>query len=300
MTRPHAPRLEHELGGLDTEPRADLTPSEVDRAERLLAAIVRLDREPEVVRVTGSSRASRPMPATRIGRGPITRAAWATGATVAGGALLLGGAVVGLPIARDLYHQLPGHATSLSTAEIASWTAVPSHPSATSSSIEAIAQQCTRSVGTDATPAAGRISVSDVDRRGSVLTMVVSSAGDGARRWCLVGSGHVVSWELVDDRSTPLPVLAAGTVNVQSTEMNGSGGQAISRAYGQVGPDVTGVVLHTASGRTITTTVGDGLWTAWWPPVDRDTGDLGDLTVTWTTSDGATHSASTDALSALR
>lgn len=288
-------RLDDELRSLDPAPRAELTPAEIVRADALLRAIVQLDPAPETGGATRPHRASRPV---RARRGPLVGAAWAAGVTLAGGALLVGG-VVALPAIRDVYHQLPGHATSLSTAEVASWTAVPAHPSASSASIEAIARQCGVPLAVGAKPMSGRMTVTDVDRRGSVLTMVVASASDGARRWCLAGSGHVVSWELIDDTSTPLPAMSAGTVNVQSTEVNGSGAQAVSRAYGQVGAGVTGVVLHTAAGRTITATVGDGLWTAWWPPTDGSTGDLGHLTVSWTTSDGATHSASADGLSSL-
>jgi hypothetical protein len=282
--------LDDDLRAIDAQPRVDLTPSETAHADALLAMIVQLDPSTEPTGALAWHRASRPR------RGPLERFGLAVGTTLAGGALLAGAAVVGLPLAQHALQHGPGGASSLTSAEIASWSAVPTHPSTSSASIQQIAQECVALVGQSGQEAPGTPTVQDVDRRGSVVTVVVSTPGDGARRWCIAGANGVAASELIDDPTTHLPAVAPGAIDMQTAGSTGDGATAVAEAYGQVGSDVTNVVLHPVHGPAITTLVGDGLWTAWWPA--SVTGDplLEASTITWTTRDGATHSGTADGL----
>ena len=84
----------------------------------------------------------------------------------------------------------------------------------------------------------------------------------------------------------PIRVVNKTTGPVQIT--NASTG-TISEAVGQAGGDVTGLSFKTLAGETITATVQDGFWSLWWPPAPAN-GPF-DGTVTWTTADGASHTA---------
>jgi plastocyanin len=94
---------------------------------------------------------------------------------------------------------------------------------------------------------------------------------------------------VVNSPSFPLPAIGATAVNDLIYGFAVAPGTT-SEAFGQAGSDVTGLSFKTLAGETITATVQDGFWALWWPP-SRSYGDVGG-TVTWTTADGASHTAS--------
>jgi hypothetical protein len=94
--------------------------------------------------------------------------------------------------------------------------------------------------------------------------------------------------EVVNASYLPLPAIGTTAVNALGSGF-GIGSGTISEAIGQAGSDVTGVSFKPAGGRTITATVQDGFWSLWWPP-SHSNGPF-DGTVTWTTADGASHTA---------
>jgi hypothetical protein len=106
--------------------------------------------------------------------------------------------------------------------------------------------------------------------------------------WCMIASGRAVATMVVNSPSMPLPAIGARAVNALSFGF-GIGSGTISEALGETGRDVTGVSFKPAAGKTITATVQDGFWSLWWPPAPPN-GPF-DGTVTWTTADGASHTA---------
>jgi hypothetical protein len=271
---------------LDAAPAARLTPAEEQRRDGLLAAITRLDPDTPPETAPQKVRPRR----RRIG----------IGITIGGTALLAAGALAvgGVAIVPAVVHRLlpgvvaPGHAGSLSAVSLASWTSTPTHPAATSAVVTSAVAHCSASMPEPSGDAAP-VSVSNVDQRGSVTTVVVSRGG--YRFFCLVGADGTGHSELVDGPGSALPGVAdAGALSVQSADDSGSGATAISTLWGEAGSDVAYVTV-TAGGHTMTATVQNGLWTAWWPPVG-DSVDPLDGTVTWTTTAGATHTSSLNAL----
>ncbi|MBT2503884.1 hypothetical protein [Curtobacterium sp. ISL-83] len=283
-----------EFRTLDTAPELRLTPGEEQRRDHLLAAIIQLDRGPQVDRATAAGTARRTTPARpRTVRTTVTIGATAL---LAAGALTVGGVAV-LPSV--VHHLLPGvvepgttAAGPLSAVSLASWTSSPAHPSAASTVVTNATAHCSRSMpepsGNDAP-----VTVSNVDQRGSVTTVVLSRGG--YRFFCLVGADGSGHSELVDGPGNRLPGVAGpASLSVQSADDSGSGATAISTLWGEAGADVASVTVS-AGGHTLTATVDNGLWTAWWPPVG-DSVDPLDGTVTWTTTTGASHSSSLNAL----
>jgi hypothetical protein len=92
----------------------------------------------------------------------------------------------------------------------------------------------------------------------------------------------------------PLSAIGPTAVNALNSFF-GIGPGTFGDAVGQAGSDVTGVSFKTM-GKTITATVQDGFWSLWWPPSPSN-GPF-DGTVTWTTADGASHTAALTSISA--
>ncbi|HEX6450122.1 MAG TPA: hypothetical protein VF060_11745 [Trebonia sp.] len=268
------------LLGLDAEPGTQLTPAETARSERLLA---------QIAQCAPSSRAqyagARP---AAVRRRPRARFALSA-AGVAAAALVVGMVASG---------QFPGHAaghqtgqaqapSGLTSIELADWTSVPGHPAVTSPVVRQAASACLTGLGVDAAAFTG---ISDVDQRGSVITLMAADPASGTKIWCMSASGHNVTGEVVNAPRFPLPAIGATAVNALGSGF-GIGPGTISEALGEAGSDVTGLSLKTSTGETITATVQDGFWSLWFPPYPSSYNGSFDATVTWTTADGASHTA---------
>jgi hypothetical protein len=259
----------------DAEPSTGLTAAEAARAEELLTQIIATPRGKVPVAVGGLTR-------PRIAFGLV-------GVAAAVAAVTLGGHVVGPRTGSD--------AATLTSAELAAWTAVPTHP-APSPAIEHTAAECLTTLGiaTGGTPA-----VSNIDQRGSVITLTATDPASRERAWCLATATGVVTSKLVDAPGAPLPAIGQGEVNIQSEDAFAAGSaDVISLAYGEAGTGVTSVVVTTYAGVKVTATVQDGLWTLWWPGLLIVPRDLATETVTWTTIGGVTQTAPATSLIADR
>ena len=164
---------------------------------------------------------------------------------------------------------------------------MPGHPAVTSPVVRQAARTCLAGFVRDATAFTG---ISDVDQRGSVITLMATDPASGTTVWCMSASGRDVTAEVVTASYLPLPAIGATAVNALGYGF-GIGPGTIGEALGEAGSDVTSLSLKTRAGETITATVQDGFWSAWWPPYPSDyNGEFGG-TVTWTTADGASHTA---------
>lgn len=266
------------LLGLDAEPGTQLTPAETARSERLLAQITQCAPS-SVAQYAGA------WPAAVRRRLPARFALSAAG--VAAAALVVG-LVVGGQFLGHAADQQTGQAQApsrLTLTELADWTAVPGHPAVTSPVVQQAAGTCLTGFVRD--PAAFT-DISDVDQRGSVITLTATDPASAVTVFCMSVPGRDVIAQVVNASYLPLPAIGTTAVNVLGYGF-GVGPGTISEAFGQAGSDVTGVSLKTMAGETITATVQDGFWSLWWPP-NRSNGDFGG-TVTWTTADGASHTA---------
>jgi hypothetical protein len=266
------------LLGLDAEPSTRLTPAETARSERLLAQITQCAPSNPAQHAGARPTAVRRRPRARF---TLSAAGVAAAALVV--SMVAGGQFLG---------HAGGHQTGqaqapsgLTLTELADWTAVPGHPAVTSPVVRQVAGAClTGSVG----DSARFTDISDVDQRGSVITLMATDPASGTKIWCMSASGHIVSAEVVNSSYLPLPAIGATAVNALGYGF-GIGPSAISEAIGEAGSDVTGLSLKTSAGETITATVQDGFWSLWWPPSPPN-GPF-DATVTWTTADGTSHTA---------
>ena len=266
------------LLGLDAEPGTQLTPAETARSERLLAQITQC-APPSLAQYAGAR------PAV-VRRHPPARFAL-TAAGVAAAALVVGMVAGGQFLGHAADHQT-GQAqapSGLTLTELADWTAVPGHPAVTSPVVRQAAGTCLTGFVRDAAAFTG---ISDVDQRGSVITLMATDPASDTTVWCLSASGRDVYAQVVNSPQWPLSAIGATAVNALGFGF-GVGPGTTSEALGQAGSDVTGLSLKTLAGETITATVQDGFWSLWWPP-SRSYGDVGG-TVTWTTADGASHTA---------
>jgi hypothetical protein len=266
------------LRGLDAEPGARLTPAETARSERLLAQITQC-APPALARHAGARPGA-------VRRRPPARFALAAAGVAA--AALVGGLVAGGQFSGHAADHQTGQAqapSGLTVTELADWTAVPGHPAVTSSVVRQAARACLTGFVQDPAAFTG---ISDVDQRGSVITLMATDPASSTTIWCMSASGHKVTAQVVNSSHLSPPAIGATAVNDLSYGFAvGSG--TISEAFGEAGSDVTGLSFKTSAGETITATVQDGFWSLWWPP-SRSYGDVG-ATVTWTTSDGASHTA---------
>lgn len=110
---------------------------------------------------------------------------------------------------------------------------------------------------------------------------------------------------------TPIPPVAQPGPDAIDTAMLGAVGpsrrtvfgipmprdsRARSYAYGRVGAQVTGVVLHTRAQSDLVASVQNGLWAAWWPSAGDDP-EVNGIRATITLRDGNTREVSLDAAS---
>jgi hypothetical protein len=267
------------LLGLDAEPGTQLTPAETARSERLLAQITQCAPASLAQQAGARPAAVRRRPPARFA---LSVAGVAAAALVVG--LVAGGQFLG-----HAADQQTGQAqapSGLTLTQLADWTAVPGHPAVTSPVVRQAAGACLAAFSS--LDAAAFTAISDVDQRGSVITLMATDPASGTTLWCLSASGQARYTTVVNSPQWPLPAIGATAVNALGFSF-GVGPGTTSEAFGQAGSDVTGVSLKTAAGETITATVQDGFWSLWWPPSPSN-GPF-DATVTWTTADGASHTA---------
>jgi hypothetical protein len=269
------------LLGLDAEPGTRLTPAETAHSERLLAQITQC--APSTLAQYAGAR-----PAA-VRRRPAARFALAA-AGVAAAALVVG-MVAGGQFLGHAADQQTGQAqapSGLTLTELADWTAVPRHPAVTSPVVRKAAGTCLTGFARE--PAAS-IGISDVDQRGSVITLMATDPASDTTIWCMSASGQDVYEQVVNSPQWPVAAIGATAVNALGFGLGGEASPgATNEAFGQAGSDVTGLSFRTLGGETITATVQDGFWSLWWP-LNRSSSDVGG-TVTWTTADGASHTAS--------
>ncbi|MGH3294477.1 MAG: hypothetical protein ACRDP7_22010, partial [Trebonia sp.] len=273
-------KVDAQLRRYDAAPNIPLTPAESARAGELLTRIIDTPRAETLV----ARRIRRPL--------TLSLAGMAAAAAVAG-------AVVGT--------QAFGHGNSatqqparITAAQLAAWTATPTHPAATSPAVRQAASACLKGAKGASDP-----EISNVDQRGDFLTLMATDPVSGQRWWCWDTPIGILEQSFVNGPGWPLSAKPAdAAVSVQDlTGLGGSGGGrlssiggsfAIGVAYGQVGAGVTGVTLTTAAGEKVTATVQDGLWSLWWPGSLTRSGDnlnIDKATLTWKTADGISHTA---------
>lgn len=153
----------------------------------------------------------------------------------------------------------PGAFTKI---QLASWVTTPTPRSAASLS-SAVQRWCTSA--TDAQAGAGAsVGFSNADQRGRIASAIITRGS--YRDLCVAGDGGAGTWEIIDGPGIVLPAVGARAVALQSAGSQGDGGASIDTVWGQAGSDVTKMVLHVEGDpRPITATVGDGIWSAWWP-----------------------------------
>lgn len=274
------------LRGLDAEPGTQLTPAETARSERLLAQITQCAPASPAQYAEARPAAVRRRPSARF---VLSAAAVAAAALVVG--MVAGSQFLG----HHADHQT-GQAQAppgLTLTQLADWTAEPGHPAVTSPVVQQAVRACLRSFRPGPTKFTD---ISDVDQRGSVITFMATAPASGITIWCMTASGRdITDWVVNGLGSPPLPGVGATAVNALWFGW-GVGPGTISFALGQAGDDVTGVSFKTTMGETVTATVHDGFWSLWWPP-NVSNSDFGG-TVTWTTADGASHTAPLTSISA--
>jgi hypothetical protein len=252
------------LRQLDAAPEVALTEAESARRDALLASVL-ADREP-----TRAPRAARSQ-ATRnwvlVGAGALAIAAVA---------------VATLHLPQGVAPRIPATNGPLPAVALASWTGTPTVLPAGAAAVQVPEKWCLDSMSSG--PGASSIaSITNVDQRGSVTSMIVTRAG--YTMLCIAGPNSTGFWELDGDPADAVPTLAATQLTIESAGGHGVGADGFNYVEGRAGAGVASISL-TESGRVFTASVSNGRWSAWWPDAAA-TGELtGSLTITAT--DGTT------------
>lgn len=260
------------LRALDFAPGDPLTPAEETRRETLLLAVL-ADREP--------ARPTR-VRAARISRGWLVASAGALTLAIIGTAVIAmhhGGAPA-TPVA----------AGPLTSVELAGWTKTPALVTSDPPAVQAAEKWCLRSM--EGAPGASAAStITNLDQRGSVTSMIVNRAGYAML--CIAGPNSTGFWELDGDPSIPVASLDPTQVTIESAGGHGDGATGFNYVEGRAGTSVASISLS-EGGRTFTAAVSDGRWTAWWP----DAAATGELTgaIAVTAADGTKSTVSTASL----
>ena len=98
------------------------------------------------------------------------------------------------------------------------------------------------------------------DVRGPFTTSIFSDGSSGSAL-CLAAPGATSLRWVVGGA----PVPGAGAIAVDQVSFLARDGQTYTLAEGRTGSAVTGAILQLADGSTVTATVGDGYFLAWWP-----------------------------------
>jgi hypothetical protein len=129
---------------------------------------------------------------------------------------------------------------------------------------------------------AGPLAVVSSDLRGSVSSVILDR--DGFSFLCFVGSDSAGLWQILASPDAPSPIAPSAGVTLEATGSSGNGATGYTYAEGTAGSEVKAVTL-TDSSRTVSATVENGRWTAWWPTAAPHGALTGSLTVT--TTDGS-------------
>lgn len=224
------------LSALDPAPQRHLTPGE------------RVQREDRLHRILAAGPATSPPPAVRR---PLRWALWATAGAAA--AVVTAATIVLAPVALRLLDGPGG--SSLTAADISSWTATVRLASAGAGGDGALRNWCLR-VGDEkntATP-----TVLSAVHRGLVGSMVMKRGADYS--FCMAGQDGGGFAELID------PPAALGPEGVRAVSGGGHGSDDAGFDYvlGRAGEDVARLSLAVGE-RTVEVALEDGWWTAWWP-----------------------------------
>lgn len=115
--------------------------------------------------------------------------------------------------------------------------------------------------------------------------LLLDPSGAMGERWAegSGGLGPVTSETPVGSTITALAHNSTGLVGGSYVAVNG-----------QLGKDVTTIVLHTPTAGDVQTTVSNGYWAAWWPVSRSELDDQSGLTLTATMTDGTTQDLAFD------
>ncbi|MEP6843888.1 MAG: hypothetical protein ABJA11_10215 [Pseudolysinimonas sp.] len=260
--------LRNRLSALDAAPGGPLTHSELTRRDALLTAVLATaDRLPAPV-------PARPQPRTRVRMFGVV-----AGASAAG--LIAAALVVGPHL---LSHGGSETATSgITSVQLSSWTGAPAPLDQNSATGSAAAAWCLSA--TAAGPGSGSQTLQNADLRGQVASMVVLRGGNAS--YCMTAGTNDGFWELLTDAGDQPATVAAGDITIESDGSHGDGNTGFDYVEGLSGTDIAAVSIHNGT-QTVSATVEDGRWTAWWPNSHPD-GNIGG-TITLTATDGSSRS----------
>ena len=268
-------KIDAQLRRYDAAPNIPLTSAQSARADELLTRISNTPRTGTVVR----------RPARR-------RPLMVSLAGVAAAAAVAGAVVAIQSSSHSAVHASAAHVPlsvkTITKAELDSWMATPAGPSA----IGKAASACLKGAKGAADP-----QIYAADQRGSVVTLLAKDPVSQQIWWCLGTPAGTFPGNFVTGPGWPVPAkpAAAGTVNIlQLGEEGTQGGRndySLGSAYGQAGPGVASVTFTTQSGGKFTAPVQNGYWNVWWPEAASLPDDIDKATVTWTTTDGTSHTA---------
>lgn len=115
------------------------------------------------------------------------------------------------------------------------------------------------------------------DVRGPFTTTVLEDPAEHLV-YCLTDPGDTsLHWAALPPESLP-----ADAISVEQAGQRARQGQVYTRIFGRVGSSVSGVALTLSDGSQVRSTVGHGLFLAWWP------GGIGVTLATITAADGTT------------
>jgi hypothetical protein len=144
--------------------------------------------------------------------------------------------------------------------------------------------------------------ISNIVQVGSSFELACTYPGSGDQWVVTYNSAQPANSPVQDDASPvnesngPLPVIAKNAVNLEGLMTGGPTTVSfLSSGFGRVGTDVTSVTLVTRAGGKIPAKVQNGIWTALWP--SKSENDTLHMTLTWTTSNGTSYTASGDKVS---
>jgi hypothetical protein len=142
--------------------------------------------------------------------------------------------------------------TSGASTAFAGWSAQPTKPSA--AQLATVEQACQQQIPIKGLP----LALSDT--RGPFTFRIYANATQMAD--CTVGPSFTHSSGFSSDGPLAPP---AGRVKLGGAQVTLPNGNSYSFAQGSVGDGVTGVTLNLSDGTTVTATVQNGWYVAWWP-----------------------------------
>ncbi|WP_213816844.1 hypothetical protein [Glaciihabitans sp. dw_435] len=260
---------------LDAAPASSITADDSERREALLHQIL-------------SSSTSVTPQRRRSGR------VWAS---VGIGTMLVGAAAFGAVIVVPHLANNPASSSSVASGpltpiQLASWTSKPASLAAGSPLADKAQSWCETNLGV-ANGAGGASTISNLDARGSVASMIYQR--NGLLYYCLSGGDGTGAWEVVDQAPSSGSV-ADDSLLLDSAGSHGNGAAGLTYAVGFAGSAVKAVTFHESGLAPIDATVDGGRWTAWWPTPDASAHGGPSGTITISTTDGQTHTVAADSI----